>query len=274
MPRFSCPQCGKVYLVPLAFCESFLDGTPVQDSAESGPVYLLTCPECEALIPKGSPPQAITPSVAPAEEREGIHQAAITRRIRSHGDARHDSPRRFRVADAIILIAATSVGLALTCQHGLINVIHEKLVQKYYPDGLLHPPEDGNLSDLGVRFLAPWSLALAGLRLVPPGPARRRLLAQPGFAATATASVLMALRLGQFSIENAVQFHGQLNNYTRIQTMTDPSPVAPAVLTAWTLMAMFGRYRPEKSWIDRAGRAIGALWIGMAIMVWCRWPTY
>jgi hypothetical protein len=48
MPLFTCPRCGKDYLVPLAFCEAFLDGTPVQTRAGSEPVYVLPCQECDA----------------------------------------------------------------------------------------------------------------------------------------------------------------------------------------------------------------------------------
>ena len=47
MPLFTCPQCGKDYVVPLAFCESFLDGTPMQTREGSEPVYMLPCQECE-----------------------------------------------------------------------------------------------------------------------------------------------------------------------------------------------------------------------------------
>jgi cupin 2 domain-containing protein len=47
MPLFTCPRCGKDYLVPLAFCEAFLDGTPTQTRESSESVYVATCQECE-----------------------------------------------------------------------------------------------------------------------------------------------------------------------------------------------------------------------------------
>ena len=49
-PLFTCPRYGKDYLVPLASCEAFLDGTPIQtrDGAES--VYVLSCQECEVPL--------------------------------------------------------------------------------------------------------------------------------------------------------------------------------------------------------------------------------
>ena len=47
MPLFTCPQCGKDYVVPLASCEAFLDGTPMQKREGSESVYVLPCQECE-----------------------------------------------------------------------------------------------------------------------------------------------------------------------------------------------------------------------------------
>ena len=47
MPLFTCPRCGKDYVVPLAFCEAFLDGTPMQTRDNSESVYVLPCQECD-----------------------------------------------------------------------------------------------------------------------------------------------------------------------------------------------------------------------------------
>jgi hypothetical protein len=48
MPLFTCLRCGKDYLIPLAFCEAFLDRTLMQAREGSEAVYLLPCQECEA----------------------------------------------------------------------------------------------------------------------------------------------------------------------------------------------------------------------------------
>jgi hypothetical protein len=37
--------------------------------------------------------------------------------------------------------------------------------------------------------------------------------------------------------------------------------VATAVAGAWFVLLLAGWWRPEPSWIDRAGRVIGILWI-------------
>jgi hypothetical protein len=182
--------------------------------------------------------------------------------------------RRFHIVDEIALIAATAVGLALTLRWHLLGVIHEKILIKYFPHGAFHPPEDGNLADLGVYFLAPWSVALATLGYWLPGASRGRLLTKPGFVATGTASVFMFVRFVQFTIENARHHGGLLNDYWLVHSVTEPSPIAIAVITAWTLMAVLGRWRAEASWIDRAGRSVGAGWVVMALMIWFAWPIY
>jgi hypothetical protein len=34
-----------------------------------------------------------------------------------------------------------------------------------------------------------------------------------------------------------------------------------AVLAIWSVLGLSGAWRPERSWIDRAGRALGAYWV-------------
>jgi hypothetical protein len=41
-----------------------------------------------------------------------------------------------------------------------------------------------------------------------------------------------------------------------------------AVLGAWTGQFMTRRWRPESSWIDRAGRMLGAFWIVLLVMLY------
>ena len=47
MPLFECPRCGKRGLIPLAFCDSFLEGTPfIQPEDGTEIIYVVKCPEC------------------------------------------------------------------------------------------------------------------------------------------------------------------------------------------------------------------------------------
>jgi hypothetical protein len=39
--------------------------------------------------------------------------------------------------------------------------------------------------------------------------------------------------------------------------------VAPAIMMSWIVLLVSGGWESEHSWIDRLGRGIGLLWIGM-----------
>jgi hypothetical protein len=43
--------------------------------------------------------------------------------------------------------------------------------------------------------------------------------------------------------------------------------VATAVLVAWLVLLAIGCFRPERDWVDRAGRALGIYWIALAVFV-------
>jgi hypothetical protein len=43
------------------------------------------------------------------------------------------------------------------------------------------------------------------------------------------------------------------------------------VALAWALLAITRRWKSEASWIDRLGRMLGVLWIGMTPLMW--WLT-
>jgi hypothetical protein len=38
-----------------------------------------------------------------------------------------------------------------------------------------------------------------------------------------------------------------------------------AVIGAWLALALGRRFRPERSWVDRAGRVLGAYWVFLAL---------
>jgi cupin 2 domain-containing protein len=91
MPLFTCPRCGKDYLVPLAFCESFLASTPLQEREGSESVYVAPCSEC--LIQKTNL-FSVPPATLPEELVETLAEGKHVRieRIVSTG---HASPEGF-----------------------------------------------------------------------------------------------------------------------------------------------------------------------------------
>jgi hypothetical protein len=43
-----------------------------------------------------------------------------------------------------------------------------------------------------------------------------------------------------------------------------------AVAGAWLALWLSGRRRPERMWIDRLGRVLGWLWLGLIVVLWVR----
>lgn len=51
-----------------------------------------------------------------------------------------------------------------------------------------------------------------------------------------------------------------------VMTTSLATPCGPAVAAAWTVLAVSGRWRPERSWIDRLGRVLGWSWILISLL--------
>ena len=64
--------------------------------------------------------------------------------------------------------------------------------------------------------------------------------------------------------------------FLRVQKPTGPTRgtafdhIGFAVAGAWFALLLSGRRRPEPTWLDRLGRAIGWLWLGLSVVLWVR----
>jgi hypothetical protein len=172
------------------------------------------------------------------------------------------------------------------------------------PLGLEWPSPGGGSRVRGViaaarPFLVAWTLAFPLLRLRRPRPGWRELARQPGMVACGISTlVLMALLLG-ISLESALSsWVGPGATAATAPGLASPiSPGSPgpgaatpitepplaamrsalllrassvdfaahAIAGAWLIMALGGWRRPERSGIDRLGRALGAAWIAMMV---------
>ncbi len=184
------------------------------------------------------------------------------------GDAR----RRFTLFDAMALVAAIAAGLALA----------REWVRTTTMMGILASPEEGLLSDLAPltrQVVLGWpvvtmaTLALVALRLRRPRPPRRRLFAPPGVVACVVVVCVVGLDLAHYvliEIEDYFQYPQPQHVAGRwrememraFQTVASTS-VGFAVAASWLAMALARRWRPERSWIDRAGIVVGWLWIAL-----------
>jgi len=131
-----------------------------------------------------------------------------------------------------------------------------------------------------LPLLAAWTVGVLLARLMPPRPSRRRVALQPGASACGAAVlVLIVDTVGQAA--SLVRLEWRLGHpgltwktfgflswiHTRV-LLTVAYPISLAVLSVWGVLFLSGRARPESSWVDRTGRALGAWWIVVAIIFW------
>jgi hypothetical protein len=170
--------------------------------------------------------------------------------------------RRFGLLDAMILIAATAVALALIPRGWPDWGINESLlksrvtffnVMRYVIGG-------------PIAFLASiWTLALIPLRLRSPRPRRIRLMRQPGMAVGVAVGVMFALSAYTATIgllKPFAPFPSLMHWWGGIQLR-----IPFAVAGAWLGLILAGRWRAEAGWIDRLGRVLGIFWIAQIMLV-------
>jgi hypothetical protein len=197
--------------------------------------------------------------------------------------------RRFQVTDAIVLIAATACGLA-GCRFVMwrtrSNLEDIPLAARDMP--LLEASRVIALTLIPIAsiMLLSWSMAILLLRLRSACPRRRVLWCQPGilacvaaifvFACEATIAVLDQApdiwKAGLdmfFQTRDVPSFDYILNGVLISLFYYEPRiemDISAAILLLWLVACAGGRCRPEPSWIDRSGRALGALWVCAALV--------
>src|SRR4051794_36855413 len=160
--------------------------------------------------------------------------------------------RRFTLADAMLLVAATAAGMAMA----------RVLSPSSRPRGA------APALDWYVLFgmLICWTVALLAVRLRRPRPRLRRLALQPGLIATATAATALAL-LGPL-VGMANHAASRSNPGSDLLVILVIPQVGFAVGGAWLALTLSGRRRPEPGWIDGLGRLVGAAWLAATGILW------
>jgi hypothetical protein len=194
-------------------------------------------------------------------------------RIREEGAmaASPRQPRRFTLADAMALVAAVALGLALS--RVWTRLAEERLMS--YSRLLADTGPLLWLTPFTFRAVQYWpvvaalSPTLLALRTRRPRPGRHRLFAPPGAIACAAATIAIALE----SLLNALailwnSFYSVASINVLNLTMAtvgalSSTTVGIAVAAAWGATALAGRWRPERTWIDRVGRVVGFLWLAL-----------
>jgi hypothetical protein len=176
--------------------------------------------------------------------------------------------RRFTLLDAMILVAAFAVGMALA-----------RIPAATYNHPWWYEGKPTYLSvkiccvvNADIGFTYPWaataSLTIVVLRLQGPRPPLRRVLQQPGMIACVVSLLGGLLGLGQLAKEiSLASLPGGLAFAHRWFWRAYVEKSCVAVVGAWMTLALSGRWRPERCWIDRAGRVAGAYWITVAVLL-------
>jgi hypothetical protein len=180
----------------------------------------------------------------------------------------HRSARRFNLVDAMLLVAATAVALAIVVSR-LQKEAHFLRLEWEIPRERPLPLTAWSGVN-SVYYLQPclavWSLALLVLRLRQPRPALTRVVLQPGTIVSVATTVVVFLGLLR-----DVAFYGMFGEPPNsfLDHMLDGcDEICPAIITAWVILWMSRRLCCEKSWIDRTERVVGILWI---VLYWYGW---
>ncbi len=199
-----------------------------------------------------------------------------------------EARRQLRVSDILLLVAATALGLAI-CKWKFDFSDRDlgKIWIAIWSGSELGWYE--RLTLLAHWFvstcdpiLTAWCAGIVALRLVAPRPGRRRMWCQPGLVACAAALIPIGTTIGRMVIFMTVTVLNRPELTTNLFTpwglkklliftnnlMIKSAHPGQAVFVAWILLWVGGRWHPEPSWIDRAGRALGIAWIVAMLLYW------
>jgi hypothetical protein len=170
--------------------------------------------------------------------------------------------RPFTIFDAMALVAATAIGLAVTRAVAAELVID---LSRNHP--ALMP-----MATLTMRLIewlslpACWSLAVLALNLRAPRLPLRRLARRPGFAASG--AVLVALVCGLSFLAPVMRGLGLLQAKSNIGDallLLLAGQIGVGVATAWLAITLAGQWKVRPTWLERAGASLGAYWIILTV---------
>jgi hypothetical protein len=161
--------------------------------------------------------------------------------------------RRFTLADAMTVIAATAVAL---------------LAHRLYHENADRFPAYAHVSvvwywaiEIGP-FLFAGATVLLVLRFRRPRPLATEVFRQPGTVACLTLVACTSVSAGLGIVRRVVVAWVSLRPRDPVEYyLLNIVYNGHAVALAWLVLALARVWRPEPSWIDRAGRAFGALMI-------------
>lgn len=165
--------------------------------------------------------------------------------------------RRFTLADGMILIAALAIGLAMARAYDPLYTARD--LPAFLKRGWGAPA-------CVVAALAPALIALQARwkRRLP-----TRVLLRPGTIACCAlllaASIGIVIEVTHVVAASSLPRTPPLALFNGIWSSAF-NLMPSAVVGAWVTLALTGRWRPARHWIDRAGRGVGLYWAGYLLL--------
>ena len=171
-----------------------------------------------------------------------------------------DESRRFTLADAMVLVAATTPGLVLIrIANGLELFAADPTGRSPFGRRLVE-----YLCVAGGSILTPLMLAVLVLRIRELRPNPSEAFQGPGFMACVAVLVASILPVAYYVVSVVITigdafpiFSTPFNNLFARLAMG----AGPLIVGAWLAMACLGRWKISPSWADRLGCVLGILWI-------------
>ncbi|WP_406694691.1 hypothetical protein V5E97_26915 [Singulisphaera sp. Ch08] len=190
---------------------------------------------------------------------------------RKPGNRQAAAGRRFGVADGMILVVATAIGLAASRAYAPDLKVIWVTVSPWPDEG----PSISLFTEIFISlesflilpWLASWTVACLLLQWRVARPPRRRIVRQPGMMACLVATVVIGLTVPVgLTVWVMTEPDNGLHLYRISRTLIFSSVhVGAAVAWCWVTMALGRQWRPEPTWLDRSGRILGSIWIAISI---------
>ena len=164
--------------------------------------------------------------------------------------------RRFHLSDLMAIVGAVAAGAAWT------RMLDPDLMTTLM-SSWSHPTRQSSIEliNLTCPLVSTLSMTILVLRLRRPRPRRLKLARQPGFIAC---SVAVAHLVAGGILILAINFHKNiLKHHSSIEDLWEILWIGIGFATAgaWVCLGLVCGWRPEPSWIDRTGRALGLFWL-------------
>ncbi len=165
--------------------------------------------------------------------------------------------RKPNLVDGMISIAALAAGLGL----GRAAIVEDRL-RRPLPPSLRLVQTLLAVHSYALACVLMLTLAWLIIRLRRPRPKLRDLAFQPGMVACSFAAFASAVELCVMVFMTPAR-PARLSSYFPFFAMMG----AFGVITGWSSLALVGRWRPERGWIDRLGWLLGLCWLGLTVFL-------